>query len=68
MDKEYAKIYDFVVVLPQNAISSTKEAGDFLRNELGRVADFAQNSLYPASSIEPLMPWLSRYGLEHLAV
>lgn len=66
--KEYAKIYDFVVVLPQNAISSTKEAGDFLRNELGRVADFAQNSLYPASSIEPLMPWLSRYGLEHLAV
>lgn len=66
--KDYAKIYDFVVVLPQNAISSTEEGGDFLRNELGRVADFAQNSLYPASSIEPLMPWLDRYGLEHLAV
>jgi superfamily II DNA or RNA helicase len=65
--KEYAKIYDFVVVLPENAISSNQESSDFLRNELGRVADFAQNSLYPVSSIEPLMPWLRRYGLEHLA-
>ena len=65
--KEYAKIYDFVVVLPESAISSVQEAGDFLRNELGRVADFAQNSLYPASSVEPLMPWLKRYQLEHFA-
>ena len=66
--KDFAKIYDFVVLLPENAVTSTQDSGDFLRNELGRVADFAQNSLYPASSVEPLMPWLRRYGLEHLAV
>ena len=65
--KDYAKIYDFVVVLPETSISSATEASDFLKNELGRVADFARGSLYPASSIEPLMPWLRKYGLEHLA-
>lgn len=66
--KEFAKIYDFVVVLPESSISSSQDAGDFLRNELGRVADFARNSLYPSSSIEPLMPWLRRYKLEHVAL
>lgn len=65
--KDYAKIYDFVVVLPESSISSATEASDFLKNELRRVADFARGSLYPASSIEPLMPWLRKYGLEHLA-
>jgi len=65
--KDRAKIHDFVVVMPEGHISSDTAAGDFLRNELGRVADFAQNSLYPARSIEPLMPWLRKYGLEHLA-
>lgn len=66
--KEYAKIYDFVVVLPEEYVSSSQDASDFLKNELGRVADFAQNSLYPTTSIQPLMPWLRRYRLEHLAV
>jgi superfamily II DNA or RNA helicase len=65
--KEYAKIYDFVVVLPSGSLPIEQAAGDFLKNELGRVADFARNSLYPASSIEPLLPWLRRYGLDHLA-
>lgn len=64
--KDRAKIFDFVVVMPD---SLTNEAigGDFLKNELGRVADFARHSLYPASSIAPLLPWLKRYDLEHLA-
>lgn len=66
--KDYARIYDFVVVLPESAVSSNQQGGDFLKNELSRVADFAQNSMYPASSIEPLMPWLQKYGLEHAAV
>ena len=66
--KDYAKIYDFVVVLPESSISSKTEASDFLKNELGRVADFARGSMYPGSSIEPLMPWLRKYRLEHLAV
>jgi superfamily II DNA or RNA helicase len=65
--KESATIYDFVVVLPEDSIPDLSVASDFLRNELGRVADFARNSLYPASSIKPLMPWLQRYDLEHLA-
>jgi superfamily II DNA or RNA helicase len=65
--KESAVIYDFVVVLPEGQISSQNAAADFLRAELARVADFARNSLYPVSSIEPLVPWLQRYKLEHLA-
>lgn len=65
--KDHATIYDFVVVMPEGHTSTEEAAGDFLKNELGRVADFARNSLYPASSVTPLLPWLRRYGLEHLA-
>ena len=65
--KQSAKIYDFVVVLPEADMADQNVAADFLRNELGRVADFARNSLYPATSIKPLLPWLQRYDLEHLA-
>lgn len=65
--KDFARIYDFVVVLPSGSLPVEQAGSDFLRNELGRVADFARNSRYPASSIEPLMPWLQKYGLEHLA-
>lgn len=65
--KESAKIYDFVVVLPEGHLPSQDLAADFLRNELARVADFARNSLYPASSIKRLLPLLQRYDLEHLA-
>lgn len=65
--KDSALIYDFVVVLPEGHSSATDAAVDFLRAELGRVADFARNSLYPASSVEPLLPWLRKYNLEHFA-
>ena len=58
--KNFATIFDFVVVMPEGHTAVEEKAGDFLKNELGRVADFARNSLYPASSIEPLLPWLSR--------
>ncbi|RWQ12704.1 DEAD/DEAH box helicase family protein [Mesorhizobium sp.] len=63
--KDRATIFDFVVVLPEGNLPDQDMAVDFLRNELGRVADFARNSLYPASSIKPLLPWLQRYDLEH---
>jgi superfamily II DNA or RNA helicase len=65
--KDRAKIFDFVVVMAEGRVATEQLAGDFLRNELGRVADFARHSLYPASSIGPLLPWLKRYDLEHLA-
>lgn len=65
--KDQATIFDFVVVMPDGSPAVEDAAADFLRNELGRVADFARNSLYPARSVKPLMPWLRRYGLEHLA-
>jgi superfamily II DNA or RNA helicase len=65
--KDQSTIYDFVVVMPEGHISSENAAVDFLRNELGRVADFARSSLYPASSINSLLPWLRKYGLEHEA-
>lgn len=65
--KEQAMIYDFVVVLPESHIATEEAAGDFLRNELGRVADFARNSLFPVSSVKPLLPWLRKYDLEHMA-
>ena len=65
--KDHATIFDFVVVMPEGHTAVEEKAGDFLKNELGRVADFARNSLYPASSIEPLLPWLKRLDLEHYA-
>lgn len=66
--KESALIYDFVVVMPSGQHPEVEDAAvDFLRTELARVADFARNSLYPQSSIKPLLPWLERYGLEHEA-
>ncbi|MFQ3621953.1 MAG: DEAD/DEAH box helicase family protein [Acetobacteraceae bacterium] len=65
--KDYAKIYDFVVVMPEGHILDEDVAIGLLKNELARVADFARNSLYPASSVKPLLSWLKRYDLEHLA-
>lgn len=65
--KDHATIYDFVVVMPDGHTSGEDAAVDFLKNELARVADFARNSMYPASSVKPLVPWLKRYDLEHLA-
>jgi superfamily II DNA or RNA helicase len=65
--KDRARIFDFVVVMSEGHLASEALAGDFLKNELGRVADFARHSLYPASSIAPLLPWLKKYDLEHLA-
>lgn len=65
--KDRARIFDFVVVLAESRAETNQLAGDFLRNELGRVADFARHSLYPASSIAPLLPWLKKYDLEHVA-
>jgi superfamily II DNA or RNA helicase len=62
--KDSALIYDFVVVMPSEHPALEDPAIDFLRGELGRVADFARNSLYPQSSIQPLLPWLEKYGLE----
>lgn len=58
--KDFAEIYDFIVVLqePQRLSSIRARTGG---------ADFARNLLYPASSIEPLMPLLRRYEIEHLA-
>ena len=53
--------------MPESWPGTEQGASDFLKNELSRVADFASNSLYPASSIAPLMPWLKKYGLEHHA-
>lgn len=66
--KDFATIYDLVVVFPDGMALPGNMEADFLRNELARVADFASHSKFPASSIAPLRPWLERYGLEHLAV
>ena len=65
--KDRARIYDFVVVMPDGHGATDDAEADFLRNELGRIADFARHSLYPASSVQPLLPWLKRYDLEHMA-
>lgn len=66
--KDFARIYDFVVVLPESNMSSSQDASDFLKGELGRVADFARHSLYPNASLQPLMPWLRRYRLEDMVL
>lgn len=66
--KDKAKIYDFVVLLPQNSLADNKRETDFFKNELIRVADFSKHSLQPLTSIKPLKPWLEIYELQHLMV
>ena len=66
--KIHASVFDFVVVLPQEMTSHSDLAGDFLRAELGRVADFASNSRFPNESLSRLQPWIEAYDLSHLAL
>lgn len=66
--KEFAKIFDLVVTMPEAAIVPEQAASDFLSGELARVADFARNSRYPVSAVEPLLPYLRKYRLAHLAI
>ena len=66
--KEFATVYDFVVVLPQSSIGIEDIAADFLKNELKRVADFSKHSKFPNESLERLAPWIDAYDLGHLVV
>lgn len=66
--KDRAIIYDFVVVLPGGQVDQAPREVSFFQNELGRVADFAKNSINPLSSTKPLNTWLEAYDLFHLVV
>jgi superfamily II DNA or RNA helicase len=64
--KEFAEIYDFVVVLPDESIVDPAYERKLIRSELERVAEFAKLSLNHAESIRVLSPVLAKYGLSHL--
>lgn len=66
--KEKATIYDFVAVLPSNAIETNTRDVEFFKNELARVADFARHSNNPLTSLRPLHALLKKYDLFHLVV
>lgn len=64
--KKQAKIYDFVVVLPERFEDESDQARKLIRAELGRVAEFANLSLNRHESYDTLRDILGRYDLEHL--
>lgn len=64
--KTKARIYDFVVVLPQGSIGDEERESDFFKSELLRVADFAKHSVNHLSSLSELEYWLDKYDLHHL--
>lgn len=64
--KTQAKIYDFVVVLPEKFEDESDQAKKLIRAELGRVAEFANLSLNRHETYDTLRDILARYDLEHL--
>lgn len=64
--KKQAKIFDFVVVLPERFEEENDQAKKLIRAELGRVAEFANLSLNRHETYDTLRDILGRYDLEHL--
>jgi superfamily II DNA or RNA helicase len=63
--KEFAEIYDFMVVLPESEQANGADR-NLAKAEIVRVAEFANLSLNPTDSYSALEPILEKYDLEHL--
>lgn len=61
--KVFAEIYDFIV-LPQDADDSSFTS--VARKELPRFAEFANSSITPSEAKNVILPYISRYNLNHL--
>lgn len=61
--KVFAEIYDFIV-LPQDADDSSFIS--VARKELPRFAEFANSSITPSEAKNVILPYISRYNLNHL--
>lgn len=66
--KDFAQVFDLVVVMPMELIGSEGLASEFLKQELKRVADFASHSRFPNKSLKRLQPWINAYDLGYLAI
>lgn len=64
--KEFAQIFDFLVLLPEDDGDGTEYSRRLLVGELERVAEFASLSQNRHECYETLRPILTKYSLEHL--
>ena len=64
--KKLARIFDFVVVLPEGAHDGSGAARKLIQAELKRVAEFASLAVNRFKAYEQLRTTLTRYDLEHL--
>ncbi|GLS00436.1 DNA-repair protein [Brevundimonas denitrificans] len=63
--KEYARIYDFVVRIPDDSADDSPMERQLMINELKRVAEFARLARNSADALDALEPILERYDLHH---
>ncbi len=64
--KEFAQIFDFLVLLPEDDGDDSEYSRRLLIGELERVAEFASLSQNRHECYEVLRPVLTKYSLEHL--
>lgn len=63
--KERARIYDFVVRIPEEIADGAQHERKLLAGELKRVAEFAKLAMNPGDAYHVLEPLLERYDLIH---
>ena len=64
--KTIATIYDYIVVLPDEANDESGAARNLIRSELERVAEFSSLAQNHYAAYQTLRPVLMSYDLEHL--
>jgi superfamily II DNA or RNA helicase len=64
--KDWAEIYDFLVMLPPVAVETSDYERILLVKELERVAEFASLALNHAEVVKRLLPVLVKYRLTHI--
>lgn len=63
--KDHANVVDFVVKIPDDATTGSELERNLLKNELGRISEFASLSMNPGDVYETLSPYLDQYDLHH---
>jgi superfamily II DNA or RNA helicase len=66
--KEFAEIYDFLVMLPPSSFEESSYERSLLVKEMERVAEFAVLARNHGKVVKSLLPILMGYGLSHLLV
>lgn len=64
-NKQFAEIYDFLVVSPEGAMQNSQLERNLFVSELKRVAEFARLATNAGDVAHELSPVLSKYDLQH---